>query len=79
MFPKTGMPNLTDGGASFGRRRKVDTSARNMHATKADAPASRAVRGISIIACNISLTLSACSEPNLDYNSCAEHDPISFS
>lgn len=49
MFPRTGIPIVTVGGASsFCPRRKADISARNTQAAKA-APASRAVCGIASI------------------------------
>lgn len=46
IFPNTGIPMLTDGGASLGFRRKADIKAIKMHATSAP-PARRAVCGIS--------------------------------
>lgn len=42
IFPNTGIPMLTDGGASLGFRRKADIKARKTHAISAP-PARRAV------------------------------------
>lgn len=57
MFPRTGTPNFTIGGASFGLRRRIGNSTRTTQATKA-APASRAVHDISPIASIVSLGLN---------------------